>query len=100
MPKSYIRALHLALQGVEVGPRSEVAYWQSRLTLLSHISDKFRCREFAIVIGVAATARCKIYNEWKTLDGKVCHIKMHAFAFHHDQNANQSRSMLLASIPV
>ncbi|CAL5226046.1 g8858 [Coccomyxa viridis] len=58
-------------EGAEVGPRSEVAYWQSRLTLLSHISNKLRCKELSIVISVASTARCKSYNEWKTLDAKL-----------------------------
>ena len=60
-----------ALQGMEGGPRSEMAYWQGRLTMLSCIQDNLRCKESAVVIGVASAARCKVYNEWKMLEAKV-----------------------------
>ena len=61
-----------ALQGVETGPRLEIAYWQSRLALLSHLSDNLRRKEFAIVIGVPSASRCKEYNQWRVMEAKVC----------------------------
>lgn len=57
---------------MEAGPRSELAYWRSRVSALSILGDKLRSKESLAVVGIASAARSKVHKEWKLVEAKVC----------------------------
>ncbi|CAF4402891.1 unnamed protein product [Rotaria socialis] len=55
----------------DIGPRAELNYWKRRMTKFNFLLDQIKAHEVKAVLTILQTAKSKLIQTWRTLDGKI-----------------------------
>ncbi|CAF0880138.1 unnamed protein product [Rotaria sordida] len=54
-----------------IGPRAELEYWKKRMTKFNFLLDQIKGQDVKAVLTILQTAKSKLIQQWKLLDGKI-----------------------------
>ncbi|CAF4427698.1 unnamed protein product, partial [Didymodactylos carnosus] len=54
-----------------IGPRAELEYWKKRMTKFNFLLDQIKGADVKGVLTILQTAKSKLIQQWKLLDGKI-----------------------------
>ncbi|CAF5189300.1 unnamed protein product, partial [Rotaria magnacalcarata] len=54
-----------------IGPRAELDYWKKRMTKFNFLLDQIKGQDVKAVLTILQTAKSKLIQQWKLLDGKI-----------------------------
>ncbi|CAF0723345.1 unnamed protein product [Didymodactylos carnosus] len=54
-----------------IGPRAELEYWKKRMTKFNFLLDQIKGTDVKAVLTILQTAKSKLIQQWKLLDGKI-----------------------------
>ncbi|CAF3405686.1 unnamed protein product [Rotaria sp. Silwood1] len=55
----------------DIGPRAELNYWKRRMTKFNFLLDQIKTQKVKAVLTILQTARSKLIQQWRILDGKI-----------------------------
>ncbi|CAF1008159.1 unnamed protein product [Rotaria sordida] len=54
-----------------IGPRAELNYWKRRMTKFNFLLDQVKTHKVKVVLTILQTAKSKLIQQWRALDGKI-----------------------------
>ncbi|CAF4727702.1 unnamed protein product, partial [Rotaria sp. Silwood2] len=55
----------------DIGPRAELNYWKRRMTKFNFLLDQIKTQKVKAVLTILQTAKSKLIQQWRILDGKI-----------------------------
>ncbi|CAF1610032.1 unnamed protein product, partial [Adineta ricciae] len=71
MEKVLAESEQIRREADNIGPRAELDYWKKRMTKFNFLLYQIKGQDVKAVLTILQTARSKLIQQWKILDGKI-----------------------------